>query len=86
MGGGWFVGDTDKQPGNLMLAIQARSFNSYFYLQSSNTNHPARFVQNKVTGILYENKVEYASTYPIPLLPTALLTTSKSTAFVLTTG
>lgn len=48
--------------GNLMLAIQARSFNNYFYLQNNNTNHPARFIQNKVTGILFENKVDYTST------------------------
>ncbi|CBX91524.1 similar to endo-beta-1,3-glucanase [Plenodomus lingam JN3] len=54
-------GNMEKR-GNLMLAIQARSFNSYFYLQTSNTNHPARFVQNMVSGILFENKVEYAST------------------------
>ena len=45
-----------------MLAIQARSFNNYFYLQNNNTNHPARFIQNKVTGILFENKVDYTST------------------------
>lgn len=49
-----------------MLAIQARSFNSYFYLQSVNTNHPARFIGNKVTGILFENKVDYASTFSLP--------------------
>ena len=47
--------------GNLMLAIQSRTFNSYFYLLASNANHPARFLQNKVTGILFENKVDYAS-------------------------
>jgi endo-1,3(4)-beta-glucanase len=45
-----------------MLAVQARSFNNYFYLQNNNTNHPARFIQNKVTGILFENKVDYTST------------------------
>jgi endo-1,3(4)-beta-glucanase len=50
-----------------MLAIQARSFNNYFYLQSSNNNHPAQFVQNKVVGILFENKCDYTSTTcPIP--------------------
>jgi endo-1,3(4)-beta-glucanase len=47
--------------GNLMLAIQARSFNEYFYLTSNNTNHPQRFIGNKLTGILFENKVDYAS-------------------------
>ena len=44
-----------------MLAVQARAFNNYFYLQDNNTNHPARFVPNKVTGILFENKVDHAS-------------------------
>jgi endo-1,3(4)-beta-glucanase len=47
-----------------MLAVQARSFNNYFYLQSNNTNHPPRFIQNKVTGLLFENKVDYTSTLP----------------------
>ncbi|KAI8935583.1 hypothetical protein NX059_008149 [Plenodomus lindquistii] len=77
------IGDVNMEKrGNLMLAIQARSFNSYFYLMSNNTNHPARFVQNKVTGILFENKVDYAtyfSTTPslihgihmLPLNPTS---------------
>jgi endo-1,3(4)-beta-glucanase len=51
-------------PGTLMLAIQARSFANYFYLQASNRNHPARFVQNKVAGTLFENKCEYTSTHP----------------------
>ncbi|KAF2744667.1 glycoside hydrolase family 81 protein [Sporormia fimetaria CBS 119925] len=56
------VGDVEMEKrGNLMLAIQARSFNNYFYLQSNNTNHPPRFVPNAVTGILFENKVDYAT-------------------------
>ncbi|KAF1936123.1 endo-1,3(4)-beta-glucanase 1 precursor [Clathrospora elynae] len=59
---GKIIGDQNMEKrGNLMLAIQARSFNNYFYLQSNNTNHPARFIQNKLTGILFENKVEYAT-------------------------
>lgn len=49
--------------GNLMLAIQARSYNAYIYLQTGNRNHPVRYVQNKVCGILFENKADYASTY-----------------------
>jgi endo-1,3(4)-beta-glucanase len=44
-----------------MLAIQARSFNAYFYLVSTNINHPPLFRPNKVTGILFENKVDYSS-------------------------
>jgi hypothetical protein len=58
--------------GNLMIAIQARSFNHYFYLQSNNTNHPARFVHNKVTGILFEGKVDYTSMYLPSHLPSPL--------------
>ncbi|KAF1845071.1 glycoside hydrolase family 81 protein [Cucurbitaria berberidis CBS 394.84] len=55
-------GDVNMEKrGNLMLAIQARSFNAYFYLQATNTNHPARFLGNKVSGILFENKVDYAT-------------------------
>jgi endo-1,3(4)-beta-glucanase len=52
---------TDEVIGNIMLAIQARTFNSYFYLLSTNTVQPPRFVPNKVTGILFENKVDYAT-------------------------
>ncbi|KAF2853046.1 glycoside hydrolase family 81 protein [Plenodomus tracheiphilus IPT5] len=62
---GKVIGDVNMEKrGNLMLAIQARSFNSYFYLQNNNTNHPARFIHNKITGILFENKVDYASMQP----------------------
>ena len=46
-----------------MLAIQARSFSNYFYLQSNNSNQPSNFIDNKVTGILFENKVDHASMY-----------------------
>lgn len=46
---------------NLMLSIQRRSFSSYFLLDSSNTNHPQRFIDNKVTGILFENKVDHTT-------------------------
>jgi endo-1,3(4)-beta-glucanase len=44
-----------------MLAIQARSFNNYFYLLNGSTVQPARFVPNKVTGILFENKIDYTT-------------------------
>jgi endo-1,3(4)-beta-glucanase len=59
------VQSTDVESGNLMLAIQARSFNNYFYLQDNNTNHPQRFIGNKVTGILFENKVDYATYFGV---------------------
>jgi endo-1,3(4)-beta-glucanase len=47
--------------GNLMLAVQKRSFSNYFLLESTNTNQPANFIQNKVTGILFENKVDHTT-------------------------
>jgi endo-1,3(4)-beta-glucanase len=43
-----------------MLAMQARTFNTYFYISSTNTIHPPRF-RHKVAGILFENKVDYTS-------------------------
>ncbi|KAF2800174.1 glycoside hydrolase family 81 protein [Melanomma pulvis-pyrius CBS 109.77] len=59
---GKVIGDANMEKrGNLMLALQARSFNSYFYLQDNNANQPARFIGNKVSGILFENKVDHAT-------------------------
>ena len=58
-----------------MLAIQARSLPAYFLMASSNTNQPPQFIGNKVTGILFENKADHASTsspsppFRIPHLP-----------------
>ncbi|KAL7266442.1 endo-1,3-beta glucanase [Rhizina undulata] len=46
---------------NLMLAVMKSSFNSYFLLASDNVNHPSNFIKNKVTGILFENKVDHAT-------------------------
>ncbi|OJD11739.1 hypothetical protein AJ78_07548 [Emergomyces pasteurianus Ep9510] len=47
--------------GNLMLGILARSLNSYFLMKSDNTNQPANFIGNKVTGILFENKADHTT-------------------------
>ncbi|KIV99369.1 uncharacterized protein PV09_08914 [Verruconis gallopava] len=47
--------------GNLMLAIQARVFQTYFLLESSNTTQPRQILPNKVTGITFENKVDHAT-------------------------
>lgn len=46
---------------SLMLGIQKRSFNAYFLMSSSNKNHPPQFIGNKVTGILFENKVDHVT-------------------------
>jgi endo-1,3(4)-beta-glucanase len=57
------MADKPMPTGNLQLAIQARSFNHYMYIRSTNTNHPLRYTQNKVARVLFENKVDHASTY-----------------------
>ena len=41
-----------------MLAVQARALTNYFLIQDSNQNQPANFIPNKVSGILFENKVD----------------------------
>ncbi|KAF1969517.1 endo-1,3(4)-beta-glucanase 1 precursor [Bimuria novae-zelandiae CBS 107.79] len=59
---GKVIGDANMEKrGNLMLAVQARAFNTYFYLTSTNTSQPARFLPHKITGVLFENKVDYAT-------------------------
>jgi endo-1,3(4)-beta-glucanase len=46
---------------NLQLAVQARSLRNYFLLASDNQVQPAKFIPNKVTGILFENKVDHTT-------------------------
>ena len=41
-----------------MLAVQARALSNYFLMQSTNQNQPPNFIANKVSGILFENKVD----------------------------
>lgn len=47
--------------GNLMLAIQARSFNDYYLYSEGNTVQPAEFIGNKAAGILFENKIDHVT-------------------------
>ncbi|KAI9885211.1 MAG: hypothetical protein M1823_002983 [Watsoniomyces obsoletus] len=47
--------------GNLMLAVLARTLRNYFLMESNNRNHPPNFIGNKVTGILFENKVDHTT-------------------------
>jgi endo-1,3(4)-beta-glucanase len=47
--------------GDLRLAIQRRVFHDYFLMQSDNKIQPANFIGNKVTGILFENKIDHAT-------------------------
>ena len=47
------IGDKSMEArGNLMLSIVARSVQSYFLMDTANTNQPPGFIGNKVTGIV----------------------------------
>ncbi|RPB01170.1 glycoside hydrolase [Choiromyces venosus 120613-1] len=46
---------------DLMLSVMKRSSNQYFLLKKGNRNHPPGFIKNKVTGILFENKVDHTT-------------------------
>lgn len=59
---GHVTGDTAMEArGNLMLAVQKRVLGNYFLLSSTNVNHPVNFINNKVSGILFENKVDHTT-------------------------
>ncbi|KAF2643556.1 endo-1,3(4)-beta-glucanase 1 precursor [Massarina eburnea CBS 473.64] len=59
---GKVTGDTNMEKrGNLMLALQARSFNTYFYFTTNNTIQPTRYIGHKVAGITFENKLDYTT-------------------------
>jgi len=51
---------TEKR-GNLMLAIQARSFRDYYLYTTGNKVQPAEFIGNKVAGIMFENKIDHTT-------------------------
>jgi endo-1,3(4)-beta-glucanase len=59
---GKVTGDANMEArGNLMLAIQARSFSNYFLMQSDNTIEPANFIGNKAVGITFEEKDDHTT-------------------------
>lgn len=77
--------------GNLQLAITARSLQNYFLYDSNNTVQPSNFIGNKVSGILFENKIDHTTYFGtnieyiqgihmLPLLPSSTLT--RTTTFV----
>jgi endo-1,3(4)-beta-glucanase len=47
--------------GQLSLAVSARTIRRYFLMANNNDIHPKNFIGNKVTGIKFENKVDYAT-------------------------
>ncbi|KAF2274837.1 endo-1,3(4)-beta-glucanase 1 precursor [Westerdykella ornata] len=59
---GLISGDANLEArANLMLAVQARALRNYFLLEDANTVQPKQFLPNKVTGILFENKVDHTT-------------------------
>ncbi|CUS24075.1 LAQU0S13e02718g1_1 [Lachancea quebecensis] len=56
------TGNTNLESiGNLELGIMRGSLNSYFLYLDSNTVQPASFIGNKVSGILFENKIDHTT-------------------------
>ncbi|VEU23208.1 DEKNAAC104327 [Brettanomyces naardenensis] len=47
--------------GSLILGIERRAMNTYMLYRSDNTTIPANFKANKVSGILFENKIDHAT-------------------------
>ncbi|KAI9844530.1 MAG: hypothetical protein M1838_002157 [Thelocarpon superellum] len=84
------IGDANMEArGNLMLSVLSKSLPNYFLMESSNQNQPANFIQNKVTGILFENKADHTTYFGmnieyiqgihmIPLNPSSTLTRGQT--------
>lgn len=84
------IGDTAMEGrGNLMLAVQARSLQNYFLYQNNNTVEPPQIIPNKVSGILFENKIDHTTYFGqnieyiegihmLPLMPFSTLTRTKT--------
>ncbi|GMF78150.1 unnamed protein product [[Candida] boidinii] len=47
--------------GSLMLSVSRRSMNEYMLISNDNTTQPERFKKNKVSGILFENKIDHTT-------------------------
>lgn len=56
------IGDASMEArGNLMLSVLTRTFRNYFLMEKENVNQPAQFIANKVTGIMFENKIDHTT-------------------------
>jgi len=54
-----------EQIGQLMMKLNAHAIKTYFLISSDNKVHPKGFLPNGVTGIFFDNKVEYGSWFSI---------------------
>lgn len=56
------IGDASMEArGDLMLSVMRRSLNSYFYMADDNEVQPSNFINNKVPGITFENKIDHTT-------------------------
>lgn len=61
------IGDNSMEArGNLMLSIMSRAMNKYFYYKSDNTVEPSQILANKVSGIIFDNKIAYTTYFGTP--------------------
>lgn len=59
---GKVVGDSSMEArGDLMLAVMKRAMNKYFYFKDDNDVVPKEMLPNKVTGILFDNKIAFTT-------------------------
>lgn len=59
---GSVLGNNDMQlSASLILGIMQNAFNRYMLYTDDNTDEPANFIGNKVSGILFENKIDFAT-------------------------
>lgn len=59
---GLVTGNSDLESiGNLQLGVLNKSLNHYFLYSDDNTTMPTSFIQNRVSGILFENKVDHTT-------------------------
>ncbi|TYZ65885.1 hypothetical protein PybrP1_008933, partial [[Pythium] brassicae (nom. inval.)] len=47
--------------GRLMLKLDVRAVKTYFLMTTANVAQPAQILPNKVTGIMFDNKIDYAT-------------------------
>ncbi|CAI5721991.1 unnamed protein product [Hyaloperonospora brassicae] len=52
---------TMEAVGKLMTRVNSHAIKTYFLVEDANQIHPANFRPNKVTGIFFDNKVDYAT-------------------------
>jgi len=59
---GKVIQDSDMEArGNLMCAVLRRTLNSYFLLSESNSIEPPSFINNRASGIFFENKIDHTT-------------------------